>query len=669
MYIRSFLALGAVLVGTACAVPVDTGTSNPDFGVTSVAVQPQTATVIVGDSLQLSASVLMSNNRPPNSVTWASANTGLATVSVSGVVRARSVGTLFIRATSGSKQDSSALTVASPSPLPVASVTLTPASATVSVGGTILLVATLKDANGNALAGRAITWASGNTGVATVGGTGVVTAATAGSATISATSEGQSASATVAVTTVPVASVSVSPATASVQAGQVVQLTATPKDANGSALSGRTVTWASSNVGVATVSGTGSVSGVAAGSATITATSEGQNGSASIAVTVPASPPGTVGDLAVTAVTDSSVTLRFTEVDGGTGVPASYDIRYATGSTLSWGSNTASVSRGTCATPVAGTAIGASRTCTVLGLVASATYSFELVAFRGTLTVNAVFGGLSNVASGTTAAAPPGGGGGGGGGTSGTSYFSSDFESGTLGDLGVYPGSNGTCTVTTEAARTGTRAAKCVTTASAAAEGALWYTWGNKPGEPANPALSEANGYYQKFSVMYAPGSFANVYNGGSEAQFKMVLNRSDWHYGFEGAWFMTSWGANYGSWPPVIENNGDNCSGMHWNWPFVLQEGVWYDITTWFKRDPTTHTGHAKMWVNGVLLSDTDVMPPAYGTSGSPGGLSCLGSDNAANQQQLEVGATYTKNTVGPFTVYVDDVQAANYPIGAAAR
>jgi hypothetical protein len=306
------------------------------------------------------------------------------------------------------------------------------------------------------------------------------------------------------------------------------------------------------------------------------------------------------------------------------------------------------------------------RTCTVAGLAASTTYSFELVAYRGTLKVNAVFGGLSNVASGTTAAAPGGGGSGGGG--QGTTYFNSDFENGTLGDLSVYPGSNGTCTVTTEAARTGTRAAKCITTASAAAEGALWYTWGNKPGEPANPALAEAHGYYQKFSVMYAPGSLASVYNGGSNSQFKLLLNRSDWHYGFDGAWFMTSWGVNYGSWPPVLENNGDDCSGMHWNWPFALQEGVWYDITTWFKRDPTTHTGHAKMWVNGVLLTDTDAIPPAWASSASPGGYSCLGSDNAANQQGFEVGAAYTANTVGTFTVYVDDVQAANFPIGAAA-
>src|SRR5205807_10341141 len=108
-----------------------------------------------------------SKSRRPNSVAWASSNTGIATVSGSGVVRGHTAGTLFIRATSGSKQDSAALTVASPSLLPVASLTVTPASATVSVGGTVLLVATLKDATGNALAGRAITWASGNTGVAT----------------------------------------------------------------------------------------------------------------------------------------------------------------------------------------------------------------------------------------------------------------------------------------------------------------------------------------------------------------------------------------------------------------------------------------------------------------------------------------------------------------------
>src|SRR5206468_596156 len=87
------------------------------------------------------------------------------------------------------------------------------------------------------------------------------------------------------VTPTPVAAVVVSPASASEAVGQTVQLTATPQDANGNPLSGRTVTWATSNAGVGTVSSTGLVTGVAAGAATITATSEGKSGSSAITVT------------------------------------------------------------------------------------------------------------------------------------------------------------------------------------------------------------------------------------------------------------------------------------------------------------------------------------------------------------------------------------------------
>src|SRR3989442_14489432 len=97
-----------------------------------------------------------------------------------------------------------------------------------------------------------------------------------------------------------------------------------------------------------------------------------------------------VTDLAVAGVSDTSVTLSFTEVDDGTGLPASYDVRYAVGA-ISWGS-APSVTRGTCATPVTGSAIGATRSCTVLGLAPATAYQLQLVAFRGTLNVNAVFG-------------------------------------------------------------------------------------------------------------------------------------------------------------------------------------------------------------------------------------------------------------------------------------
>src|SRR6185436_5144244 len=144
--------------------------------------------------------------------------------------------------------------------------------------------ATAKDANGNALIGRTITWTTSNSGVATVNGSGLVGASAAGSATITATSEGQSGTASISVANVPVASVTVSPTTAGLTVGGTQQLIATAKDANGNALIGRTITWTSSNSGVATVNGSGLVGASATGSATITATSEGKSGTATVTV-------------------------------------------------------------------------------------------------------------------------------------------------------------------------------------------------------------------------------------------------------------------------------------------------------------------------------------------------------------------------------------------------
>jgi hypothetical protein len=126
--------------------------------------------------------------------------------------------------------------------------------------------------------------------VASVDGSGLVTGVAEGTATITATSLGHSGIAVVKVRrrpSAPVASVTVTPATASVAVGQTVQLAATPKDASGNALAGRVVTWASSAPAMATVNASGLVTGVAAGAATITATSEGQSGTAPITVTAP----------------------------------------------------------------------------------------------------------------------------------------------------------------------------------------------------------------------------------------------------------------------------------------------------------------------------------------------------------------------------------------------
>lgn len=82
---------------------------------------------------------------------------------------------------------------------------------------------------------------------------------------------------------VPVASVNVSVAS-SVPIGGETQASATPRDADQVALPDRKVTWKTSNSQVATVSASGLVVGVTAGTATITATSEGIEGSAVVAV-------------------------------------------------------------------------------------------------------------------------------------------------------------------------------------------------------------------------------------------------------------------------------------------------------------------------------------------------------------------------------------------------
>src|SRR2546427_3550465 len=142
--------------------------------------------------------------------------------------------------------------------VPVASVTVSPPSASIATGATVQLTATTKDAGGNVLTGRAISWGGSNTTVASVSASGLITGVTAGAVTITATSEGQSGTATVTVVAsvpVPVASVTVSPALASIATGATVQLAATTSDAGGNVLTGRVISWGSSNTTVATGSG------------------------------------------------------------------------------------------------------------------------------------------------------------------------------------------------------------------------------------------------------------------------------------------------------------------------------------------------------------------------------------------------------------------------------
>ena len=260
--------------------------------VASVTVTPPATTLTVGQTAQLLATPMDGGGVPLTGrvITWTSANSAVADVDGAGLVTAKTVGgPVTITASSEGKSGTATVTV---SPVPVASIAVSPASSTLTVGQTAQLTATPKDANGDPLTGRVITWMSDNATVAAVDGGGLVTAKAAGGpATITATSEAKSGTASVTVIPVPVASVTVSPSTATVVMGMTLQLAATPRAANGDPLTGRTITWSSGNTTIADVDGTGLVTAKALGGpVTITALSEGHSGTASITVTAFAGP-------------------------------------------------------------------------------------------------------------------------------------------------------------------------------------------------------------------------------------------------------------------------------------------------------------------------------------------------------------------------------------------
>ena len=173
-------------------------------------------------------------------------------------------------------------------PAAVASVALTLSAATLQAPQTLQSSVTLRDAAGNTLSGRSVTYTSSNTASASVSSSGLITAVTAGSVTISATSEGRTGSAalTIVAPPAPVASVSLSLPASSLVLGGKTQAVATTRDVAGNVLTGRTVAYTTSTTSIATVSTSGLVTGLAVGTSAITATSEGVAGTAIVTVTV-----------------------------------------------------------------------------------------------------------------------------------------------------------------------------------------------------------------------------------------------------------------------------------------------------------------------------------------------------------------------------------------------
>ena len=263
---------GTVMV-TATAAPV-----------ASVEIPPATS-IPLGDTAVLTAAPKddHGNTLSGHAMTWSSSDRRIVAVSPTGTLSAQRLGTAVITVVVEGKRATTRVSVTPPA---VAIVVISPPTASLQIGGHLRLDVAARDAHDRPISGRAVTWRSSDAMIASVSAQGAVTALRAGQATITAQIESQSASAAVTVSAVPVVSVAVTPATLTLAIGKNAQLTAALRDARGGALKDRDVTWSSSTPAIATVSASGSVTAVAGGNATITATSEGIIGSAT--VTVPA---------------------------------------------------------------------------------------------------------------------------------------------------------------------------------------------------------------------------------------------------------------------------------------------------------------------------------------------------------------------------------------------
>jgi len=254
--------------------------------VTGLAITPATTSLADGLTLQLAAMATSSSGSPTNvtnSASWSSSNPSVLTVSATGLVTTLSTGSATIGVLYGSVNQTVAFTVTNPI---VNSIVVTAAASSVAVGSTDQLTATATLTNGATQALSLPTWQSSNTAIATVSASGVVTGVSTGTVTITATDTTTNISGTFQVTVTPpvLASITVTGAGSSLYVGGTLQLTATGTFSDGSTNNlTSTAAWTSLTPAVATVTG-GLVTGVSAGTASITATASGITGSLTVTV-------------------------------------------------------------------------------------------------------------------------------------------------------------------------------------------------------------------------------------------------------------------------------------------------------------------------------------------------------------------------------------------------
>lgn len=186
------LCLSAVLgVAASCGGGGDgDGTTTPTGTVARVEFAAPSPTMEVGQNMQTTVRYFdaSSSQLSGRTVTYASSNTSVASVSSSGLVTAAAPGPVTITATVDGVVGNLPLTVTLQ---PIFFIAITPAAPSVRPGETVTLTAEPQNALGVPITGRTVSWSSANTALATITQGGVVTGITPGTTYIRASADGR----------------------------------------------------------------------------------------------------------------------------------------------------------------------------------------------------------------------------------------------------------------------------------------------------------------------------------------------------------------------------------------------------------------------------------------------------------------------------------------------
>lgn len=276
------LAAGAALPATA-ASPLSAAAAITmpwtTVAVESIAPGDYAATMTVGTAQQLSPDILPEKAAKRANVSFVSDNPNIVSVTSDGVAQAVGLGTAHVAATVGDQSCLYTITTEPDASMVVTEMDITLASNTIAVGDTTSLsLAVLPTSAANY---ADVSLSSSNEGVATVNSFGKITGIAPGTATITATSGSVSASATIKV----VASGSAVPQSLSLNTNYVVLKPGSSKTITGKvspASASQSLTFKSQDKSIATVSGSGVITGVATGATSVVVS----NGTASTSVTV-----------------------------------------------------------------------------------------------------------------------------------------------------------------------------------------------------------------------------------------------------------------------------------------------------------------------------------------------------------------------------------------------